>query len=450
MNKRHLAALAAMTLLGGTPLAGSALAAPRPAASQVQVAGVLPAPADVTGAVAAQRAVLRWSGVPGARDYVVLDVTRSDAGRVVGSTSRTTWTSARLPLSTPAFSFVVVARDAAKREGARSEVVQVFPGGQPATPTTEPATPTTPPSEPATPTTEPTDPTTEPTDPTTEPTDPTTEPTDPTTPTTEPTDPATPPPAEPELAAPAPVPTRVWDYEDAATLLPDPWDEVHSLRPEAQGVTTENLYPGSSRTAFFTVHPGDTGWNGTTGTLRSEVRDSIADSGDVQPGDEQYWAWSTFFPADHDWDERGQFLIFTQWHQTVNSGNPNVHFWSDVREHLMVDVRGGTGGRVAGDAQYVETFDLGPIDKGAWNDLTVRFVWSPDPATGLVEVWHQGEKVLSENAATLYTGQSVYIKQGIYSAAGTARSHYLQHAPIGYGPTLESVAPLNRLHRPAG
>ncbi|MCF6746253.1 hypothetical protein E9529_18635 [Blastococcus sp. KM273128] len=440
MNKRHLAALAAVTLIGGTPLAGSALAAPRPAASQVQVS--LAAPTGLTGEVAGQRAVLEWSRVTGARDYVVLDVTRSAAGRVVGSTSGTTWTSARLPLSTPAFSFVVVARDAAKREGARSEVVQIFPGGQPATP---PSEPTTPPSEPTTPPSEPTTPPSEPTTPVTEPTTP---PSEPTTPVTEPTDPATPPPAGPELTAPAP--TRVWGYENAATLLPDPWDEVHSLRPEAQGLTAENAYPGSSRTAFFTVHPGDTGWNGTTGTLRSEVRDSIADSGGVQPGDEQYWAWSTFFPADHDWDERGQFLIFTQWHQTVNSGNPNVHFWSDVREHLMVDVRGGTGGRVAGDAQYVETFDLGPIDKGAWNDLTVRFVWSPDPAVGLVEVWHQGEKVLSENAATLYTGQSVYIKQGIYSAAGTARSHYLQHAPIGYGPTLESVASLNRLHRPAG
>ncbi|MGY1724491.1 heparin lyase I family protein [Blastococcus sp. SYSU DS0533] len=432
MNKRHLAALAAMTLLGGTPLAGAALAAPRPTATQVQAASVLAAPGDLTGEVVGQRAVLDWSSVPGARDYLVLDVTRSAAGRVVGSTSGTSWTSARLPLSTPAFSFVVVARDPAKREGARTEPVQVFPGGQPPAPATPTAEPTTPPA---------TEPTTPPTEPTTPPADPTTESTNPTTPPAEPT-------TELELAAPAP--TRVWGYEDATGLIPAPWDEVHSLRSEAQGLTAENPYPGRSRTAFFTVHPGDTGWNGTKGTLRSEVRDSIADSGDVRPGDEQYWAWSTFFPADHDWDERGQFLIFTQWHQTVNSGNPNVHFWSDVDEHLMVDVRGGAGGRVAGDAQYVETFDLGAIDKGAWNDLTVRFVWSPDPTTGLIEVWHQGEKVLSDDVANLYTDQSVYIKQGIYSAAGTARSHYLQHAPIGFGPTLESVASLNRLHRPVG
>ena len=440
MKKHHLAALAAMTLIGGTPLAGAALAAPRPVESQTQAATVLAAPGDLTGEIVGQRAVLDWSGVPGARDYVVLDVTRSAAGRVVGSPSGTSWTSPRLPLSTSAYSFVVVARDPAKREGARTEPVQVVPGGGPSTPATPTAEPTTPPSTPTEPTTPPTDPTTTPTDPTTTPTDPTTTPTEPTTP------PAT----DPEPALSVAQPTRVWDYEDAASLFPDPWDEVHSLRSDTQGLTAENPYPGSSRTAFFTVHPGDTGWNGTSGTLRSEVRDSIADSGDVRPGDEQYWAWSTFFPAEYDWDERGQFLIFTQWHQTVNSGNPNVHFWSDVDERLKVDVRGGTGGRVAGDAQYVETFDLGAIDKGAWNDLTVRFVWSPDPATGLIEVWHQGEKVLSDTVANLYIDQSVYIKQGIYSAAGTSRTHYLQHAPIGFGRTLESVASLNRLHRPAG
>ncbi|TYP87169.1 heparin lyase I family protein [Blastococcus xanthinilyticus] len=444
MNKRSLAVLAAMTLIGGSGLTTAALAAPRPVASQTQAAAALPAPAEVTGEVVDQRAVLRWAPVAGARDYLVLDVTRSGAGRSVGSTSGTSWTSPRLPLSTPAYSFVVVARDSAKKQGVRSEPVRVFPGGQPATPSTPPAEPATP-TEPATPPTEPTEPTTTPTDPTT-PTTGTTPTTEPTTAT--PTEPTTPPVAEPDGSVPAP--TRVWSYEDAAGLLPDPWDEVHALRSDTQGLTTDNPYPGSSRTAFFSVRPGDTGWNGTKGTLRSEVRDSIADSGEVQPGDEQYWAWSTFFPASFDWDERGQFLIFTQWHQTVNSGNPNVHFWSDVDEKLMVDVRGGAGGRVAGDAQYVETFELGSIDKGAWNDLTVRFVWSPDPATGLIEVWHQGEKVLSENAANLYDGQSVYIKQGIYSAAGTAATHYLQHAPIGFGPTLESVAPLNALHRPAG
>jgi Polysaccharide lyase len=438
VNKRTLAGLAAATLIGGTGLAGAALAAPRPTASQTQAATVLPAPADLTGDVVAQRAVLDWSGVAGARDYVVIDVTRSESGRLVGSTSGTSWTSPRLPLSTTAYSFVVVARDSSKTQGARTQPVQVFPGGQPSTPVPPPAEPTTPPAEPTTPPATPTEPTTTPVDPTTTPTEPTATPTEPTTP----------PVTEPEQSAPRP--TRVWAYETSTQLLPDPWDEVHSPRPDAQGVTSANPYPGTSRTAFFTVHPGDTGWNGTKGTLRSEVRDSIDDSGDVQPGDEQYWAWSTFFPGDHDWDERGQFLIFTQWHQTANSGNPNVHFWSDVDENLMLDVRGGTGGRVAGDAQYVETFDLGAIDKGAWNDLTVRFVWSPDPTAGLVEVWHQGEKVLSENVANLYVDQSVYIKQGIYSAAGTSRTHYLQHAPIGFGPTLESVASLNALHRPAG
>ncbi|MGY2084334.1 heparin lyase I family protein [Blastococcus sp. SYSU DS0539] len=433
MNKRNLATLAALTLIGGAGLTGAVVAVPRPVASQTQAASVLVAPADVTGEAVDQRAVLNWSAVPGARDYLVIDVTSGAAGRIVGSTSATGWRSPRLPLSIPSYAFVVVARDHTKVQGERSEPVQIYPAGRPAEPTTpEVEAPTTPPSEP----TVPSEPPTPPAEPTTPPTTPTTPPTTPTTPPT--TDP------RPEPEQPSVQPTRVWGY-DATTLAPDPWPEIHALRPDQYGTTTANPYPGSERTAFFTVKPGDTGWNGTHGTLRSEVRDSIADSGDVQPGDEQWWAWSTFFPADFDWDERGQFLIYTQWHQTVNSGNPNVHFWSDVDEHLMVDVRGGTGGRVAGDAQYVRTFDLGTIAKGSWNDHTVRFVWSPDPEKGLIEVWHQGEQVLSERVANLYEGQSVYIKQGIYSAAGTHRTHYLQHAPIGFGPTRESVSSLNAL-----
>ncbi|MGY1847452.1 heparin lyase I family protein [Blastococcus sp. SYSU DS1021] len=434
MNKRNLAVLAALTLIGGAGLADAVLAAPRPVTSHTQAAAVLLAPADLIGEAVDQRASLDWTGVPGARDYLVIDVTSGAAGRIVGSTGATAWTSPRLPLSTPRYAFVVVPRDHAKVQGERTEPVHIYPGGQPAEPTTPaeaaPVT-TTPPPEPTT--TEPPAPSTEPTTP------PTT-----TTPTTTTPPPATDPESDPEPELPAVQPTRVWGY-DATTLVPGPWPEIHALRSDQYGTTTANPYPGSERTAFFTVQRGDTGWNGTHGTLRSEVRDSIAASGDVRPGDEQWWAWSTFFPADFDWDERGQFLIYTQWHQTVNSGNPNVHFWSDVNENLMVDVRGGTGGRTAGDAQYVRTFNLGTIDKGAWNDHTVRFIWSPDPAKGLIEVWHQGEKVLSERVANLYEGQSVYIKQGIYSAAGTYRTHYLQHSPIGFGPTRESVASLNAM-----
>ncbi|MGY2066766.1 heparin lyase I family protein [Blastococcus sp. SYSU DS0619] len=349
---------------------------------------VLPAPSDVTVRSVDQRAVADWADVENAADYVIRERRTPDELRVVTESTRT---SPVLSLTDPDYYYSVAARDADGVIGTWSAEVHVVITA----PTTAAA-------------------------------------------------PTPPPPAEPEPAAPAAQPARVWDYEPGGSLVP-PWMEIHALRSDQHGITTENPYPGTTRSAFFTVKRGDTGWNGTRGTLRSEVRDSIANSGNVKEGTDQWWAWPTFFPADFDWDERGQFLIFTQWHQTVNSGNPNVHFWSDVNEHLMVDVRGGTGGRVAGDAQYTRTFDLGLIDKGSWNDFMVHFVWSSDPSKGLIEVWHQGERVLSENVANLYVGQSVYIKQGIYSAAGTNRVHRIQHSVLRHGPTRASVEGLPSL-----
>ncbi|WP_157944052.1 heparin lyase I family protein, partial [Blastococcus atacamensis] len=239
-------------------------------------------------------------------------------------------------------------------------------------------------------------------------------------------------------------PTRVWDYEDGK-LLP-PWSEVHALRSDQYRVTTENPYPGTTASAEFNVRRGDTGWNGTVGTLRSEVRTTIAESGSPGEGTDQWWAWPTFFPADFNWDERGQGLIFTQFHQTSNSGQPNIHFWSDVNEDLRLDVRGGTGGRTSGDAQFARSYNLGDLALGEWNDFMVHIVWSSDPDVGRVEVWHQGDLVHSANDATLYVGQSAYVKQGIYSAAGTYRQHFVKHGPLRLGDSraaVENLPPLD-------
>lgn len=276
----------------------------------------------------------------------------------------------------------------------------------------------------------------------------------------------------PSAGATAPVVTpanelvQVWDYEDG-TIIP-PWTEIHALRgldstdpkgPQIAVVSSDPApFPGTTRSAQFNVRPGDTGWGGTSGTLRSEVRTSELESGSardangnrirIAEGHDQWWAWPTYFRSDFDWDERNQFLIFTQWHQTKNSGNPNIHLWSDVNEHFMLDVRGGTGGQTSGDAQYVSTYDLGPLVLGAWNTFKVHIVWSTDPTVGLVEIWHNGVKVHSHKDATLYVGQSIYIKQGIYSAAGTTRQHFITHGPLALGTSEAAVNPYIALDGP--
>ena len=230
--------------------------------------------------------------------------------------------------------------------------------------------------------------------------------------------------------------THVWDYEDGTT---DAWSEVHQLRTDQMRVLSEDDLPGATHVAEFNVKPGDTGWNGTEGTLRSEVRASIEESGSPTNGTEQWWAWSTYFPKNFDWDEKNQFLYFTQWHQTANSGNPNMGLWSNVDEELQLNVKGGSGGKKSGDAEYAESYSLDDLVKGEWNDFVVHVIWSDDPDEGLVEVWHNGKRVHSANDANLYEDQSVYVKQGIYSAAGTKHQQVIKVGPLRLGETRDSV-----------
>lgn len=249
---------------------------------------------------------------------------------------------------------------------------------------------------------------------------------------------------------PAAQPIRTWGV-DAGDSIFDVWPEIHAPLHERVQVSTEQVFPGEDASIRFETRRSDvqgnpganSTWNpGNTGTRRAEVRDSIARSGNIGEGTDQWWSWATYFPADFDWDERGQFFGFMQFHQTANSGNPPVHFWVDEQENMMLDVRGGTGGRTSGDAQYTERFNLGPVALGAWNDLQVHFVWSSDPDTGLVEVYRNGQRVLSETAANLYSGQSAYVKQGIYSANGREKpTHVIYTSTTRLGDSLESVRP---------
>ena len=241
---------------------------------------------------------------------------------------------------------------------------------------------------------------------------------------------------------PAAQPVKVWDVD--STVIP-PWTEIHALRPSEQvRVTTDNPFPGTDASVEYRVRQGETGWNRTVGTLRAEVRDSITASGSPTEGTEQFWGTAVYVPADFDWDERGQFFGVLQWHQTANSGNPNIHVWSDVDENSKIDIRGGTGGRTSGDAQFSRTYDLGPAKLGGWDQLTFRFIWSSDDSVGLTEVWRDGVKVLSAQGANKYVDQSLYIKQGIYSAQGVTpgREWMIRGSNVLRGDTFESVQDL--------
>lgn len=232
------------------------------------------------------------------------------------------------------------------------------------------------------------------------------------------------------------VPEQVWSYADGTLSQ---WSEVHAARPEQVRVVDAPVRPGYEYSGAFTAGPGDHTF-GVTTTIRGEVRSTIEEAGSPGEGDLQWYAWSTYFPEDFEWDGEGEFLIYTQWHQSANDGSPNIDLWvtDGDRPELRMSIRGG----LLGDdvSQYTAVYDLGPLVRGKWLDHTVRIRWSSNPAEGNTKVWIDGERRVNAAGANLYRGQTVYFKQGIYAANNTTREHTVYFSDALRGDSRESVA----------
>ncbi|TYP87194.1 polysaccharide lyase [Blastococcus xanthinilyticus] len=231
-------------------------------------------------------------------------------------------------------------------------------------------------------------------------------------------------------------PDQVWSYDDGTLSA---WSEVHAARPEQVRVVDEPVRPGYEHSGAFSARPGDFTF-GVDTTIRGEVRSTIEEAGSPEEGDVQWYSWSTYFPEDFRWDGRDEFLIYTQWHQTANTGSPNIDLWvtDGDQPELRMSVRGGVLGEER--VEHTAVYDLGPLERGEWLDHTVRIKWSTDPDEGSTRVWIDGEQVVDAAAANLYEGQSAYLKQGIYAANNTRREHTVYFSDALRGDTREAVA----------
>ena len=247
---------------------------------------------------------------------------------------------------------------------------------------------------------------------------------------------ATEPSALPSTAAAARVSSAsVLDYQTGDFSQ---WAEVQTARVDQATLVTSPARPGSTYSARFTVAAEDHVF-GDTSTIRGEVRAGLEGPATPAEGMQQWYAWSTYFPPDFEWD--GEWLIYTQWHHTQRSGPPVVALVVSPgpAPRLSLIVRGGT--LQAGVQPRTATFDLGPLQRGVWLDHKVNVNWSSAPGAGRVGVWINGTQVLAPTAvANLYVGQGAYLKQGLYASASTNRSHTVYHTGTRIGPTEASVA----------
>jgi hypothetical protein len=150
--------------------------------------------------------------------------------------------------------------------------------------------------------------------------------------------------------------------------------------------------------ARFEVKPGD--------VIAHGQRAELVYRSDEQEGDEEWWAWSVYFPAGFN---PGAWTIFTQWHDDPpEKFSPPVLF-RVVGSSLYLVVRGGDP-RTARPTRWT----IASLQKDHWYDFVFHVLWSTT-SKGFVEAWVDGVKVVRNTpTATLYVGKTNYLKQGNY------------------------------------
>ena len=85
---------------------------------------------------------------------------------------------------------------------------------------------------------------------------------------------------------------------------------------------------------------------------------------------------------------------------------------------------------------------VAPLQRGVWNDFVVHVKWSANPSVGFVELYHNGQQVVPPTPmATLYPGQGVYVKQGLYRNASIAPQGVVFHDGFTVATDLADVLP---------
>ncbi|ORM36080.1 hypothetical protein BFL43_07900 [Williamsia sp. 1135] len=117
---------------------------------------------------------------------------------------------------------------------------------------------------------------------------------------------------------------------------------------------------------------------------------------------------------------KGRWLIVSQWHQTYANCPPNLAlevFSAASVNRLRLVVRGGTLDTMNCSSADSRSFDLGLFENNTWLMFSMKTTWSSSREGGALSLHVNGRSLLDLNRiANLYTGQSSYMKVGLYSS----------------------------------
>jgi hypothetical protein len=220
------------------------------------------------------------------------------------------------------------------------------------------------------------------------------------------------------LVAPVAPEARVVKRLDYDTGNFNQWTTTHA-RPHGTRIVRRPRKQGRYA-ARFLVRPGDS-------PVGSGERSEVLYFTNEHAGTTSWWKWSTRFPRGFR-PINGSMNLFTQWHHTGPTCPVPVAFRIDAweRPYVELKVAGGSFNPVTCDTGSGRLFNLGRIRRGHWNTFVFHVRWSPDPDRGFVKVWRDGRVVVPfTRMATIYSGYSVYVKQGYYRApAGWSATVY--------------------------
>jgi Polysaccharide lyase len=152
--------------------------------------------------------------------------------------------------------------------------------------------------------------------------------------------------------------------------------------------------------AQYTVRNGDIPPFG--GGERAEVA-SEAPGAITASGDERWYRWSMYFPADFKNPVNDGWFIVMQWHGNDTNSPPLA---------INIGPRGTVD--IGGDGVPHPTKTLGPVRRGQWVDYTLHVLFSQDPTVGFVEGTANGIQTVPKTFRATDSGTGTYLKQGIY------------------------------------
>ncbi len=169
--------------------------------------------------------------------------------------------------------------------------------------------------------------------------------------------------------------------------------------PHAFEVVTEPVFEGKYA-GKFELRYGDP--RATKSGRRSEILFPQVEE------KERWYAFSVFFPKDGYADDEDSEII-SQWHNCC--GTPTLSL-RNVNGRL--NLRVGHDRKLKG--RYWQNFDFGPVKKDNWMRYVFHIIHSDGP-DGLVEVWRDGEKLVSYQGPNMEKGNDLpRWKVGIYKS----------------------------------